>query len=451
MNSTKWTEIEKTAPSDVVAALKRLDAFYDGAAIVDWIAGLYDPEIGGFYYSNSARDTEGYLPDLESTWQHLDNIASSGGWRDINAALPESVREKLLSFAKGMQSPTDGYFYHPQWRQGRENLQNDRYGRDLGWATAIIRNVRLGTEAQYPNYCTPNGVKCKLHSGTDECCFCDTSATDKEETASSRGEHQPDYSSPEAFSAWLLEYERDIKKDSGRAHNLAALMSEIVAHGYGETVLDFYDRIQKELYLEHTELGIEPTGLWQTDTNYRLVWGLWKHMQYYNHTRIGRALDLRYVPYIIKSCVRVLLLPPDGKYRMNDLFNQWVSIGSVITNVRRFYGEDKLSVIYDIVREHAAELVDITIKKITPYRMDDGSFAYQSDGNSMRTIYGVPIAMGVREGDANAVALCTAMYRAIYNCLGYKPVNLIDERDGERFVEKITNATKIIKTKGSEV
>ena len=39
--------------------------------IYKWLAGLWDGEIGGFYYSNSARDTDGYLPDIESTAQAI--------------------------------------------------------------------------------------------------------------------------------------------------------------------------------------------------------------------------------------------------------------------------------------------------------------------------------------------------------------------------------------------
>ena len=45
--------------------------FFDPEKLIRWWAGLYDPEIGGFYYSNSARDNAGFLPDMESTYQIL--------------------------------------------------------------------------------------------------------------------------------------------------------------------------------------------------------------------------------------------------------------------------------------------------------------------------------------------------------------------------------------------
>ena len=63
MNDNKWAELEKLAAPSVVEALKKLHAFYDGRKIAVWAANLYDPATGGFYYSNSARDNEGYAPE----------------------------------------------------------------------------------------------------------------------------------------------------------------------------------------------------------------------------------------------------------------------------------------------------------------------------------------------------------------------------------------------------
>lgn len=443
----KWGKIEESASPEVLAALKRLYEFYDGQGIVRWAAGLYDPDTGGFYYSNSARDTEGYLPDLESTQQLLGVIGGVGAWRNRDAALPEGIKRKICDFVRSTQSENDGYFYHEQWPKGRENLQTDRYGRDMGWATGLLGSLTVDGEKQYPKYCTPNGVKCARHAGTDERCSFPNAAARVVANAKinpSVASH-PDYSSREAFSAWLESYNSDIKVASGRAHNLAALKEEIVQHGYADIVLDHLDRVQAELFEEHMAAGVEPTGLWQTNINYHLVWGLLKYITYYNHPTCGRAIDMKYVPYIVKSCIKVTALAPDGAYRMNDLFNQWNSINWLIQNVRKYHGNDAVNVIYDIVREHAAALIDNSLEKIRPFKMEDGSFAYQSNGMSMRTIYGVPIALGVREGDVNAVACCHAMYQAVFACLGYGYVPLCDETDGEEFVRIISNATPPVK------
>ena len=130
---------------------------------------------------------------------------------------------------------------------------------------------------------------------------------------------------------------------------------------------------------------------------------------------------------------------------MNDLFNQWVSISSVISNVRRHYREAEAEKLHEIVRESAVELVDITLAKITPFKNDDGTVVYRSCGLGLPSIYGTPISKGVREGDANGVSLCCSMYNAVFGGLGYPTVKIMDASDGERFVEILKSKEKSFK------
>ena len=55
---------------EIVLALKDLYSIYS-SDICSWLGSLFDPDIGGFYYSNSAKRTHGFLPDIESTNQVL--------------------------------------------------------------------------------------------------------------------------------------------------------------------------------------------------------------------------------------------------------------------------------------------------------------------------------------------------------------------------------------------
>ena len=50
---------------EIAGAFRDLYSLYP-ASLTDWFASLYDPEIGGFYFSCPARDTEGFLPDAEN-------------------------------------------------------------------------------------------------------------------------------------------------------------------------------------------------------------------------------------------------------------------------------------------------------------------------------------------------------------------------------------------------
>ena len=68
--NSKWSTLKERigAPhgDKIVEAMKELYGVF-GKSIVDWLASLYDPEAGAWYYSRSAQLTEGYLPNAEST------------------------------------------------------------------------------------------------------------------------------------------------------------------------------------------------------------------------------------------------------------------------------------------------------------------------------------------------------------------------------------------------
>ena len=73
--ANNWQRLEEKLTSDVgeelaketVKAFGELYELFEGGA-VDWFANLFDAECGGYYYSNSARDTACFRPDLESTY-----------------------------------------------------------------------------------------------------------------------------------------------------------------------------------------------------------------------------------------------------------------------------------------------------------------------------------------------------------------------------------------------
>ena len=143
---------------DIVDAIKH---YYDSVCtdnVVSWFANLYDPVTGGFYYSNSARNTIGFLPDAESTSQALNFLKSSGMTEDVNRniaeAIPEWMKNQIICFLKSLQDPKTGYFYHPQWTVDSVNSNVSRRSRDMNQATGILE--ALGSA---PTYNAPNGAK----------------------------------------------------------------------------------------------------------------------------------------------------------------------------------------------------------------------------------------------------------------------------------------------------
>ena len=168
--SERWAQLyeklcETVTPAlaeEICMALKEFYTIYKKEA-VNWIGELYDPEYGGFYYSNSARDNtevecEGkiykLLPDLESTTQAFGFIASSHMadkfGKDVTKALPEWMKEQIVPFVKNMQDKENGYFYHPQWGKERTDKWTNRRGRDLTWATRLLEDY-----GESPLYNTP--------------------------------------------------------------------------------------------------------------------------------------------------------------------------------------------------------------------------------------------------------------------------------------------------------
>ena len=472
----RWDSLAQTHGEELASAIHELYNYYDGPKIAAWIANLYDPEIGGFYYSRSARDYVGFLPDLESTSQAL-SILGGMGALNRDTMLPDDIKRKIVEFAREMQSAKDGYFYHPQWPQDISQLATDRYGRDSGNAAGIITSFTFDSDGdgiadkQYPKYCVAGGTKCALHAGTNERCsfpVATSAIVDNINSASSVrttltstvsdavskvatstvkpvvSDH-PDYTSGEAFRAWLEEYNSSIGVDSGHAHNLAAIAPEIAVKGYGDILIQHLKDNQKKLFDEQVAMGEEPTGVWQRDINYRAVWGAFKYMYIFNHSSYNKAIELEYAEYMIRTCLAVIRLEPKQDYAYNDLMNQWSSITYIMSNVQTHYGTDEANKLYAIVREDPVFLIKNTIAKLEPFKMEDGSFCVNVNGTTPTSIYGVPIAMGVSEGSVNSTNIILNIYGLVCSALGCPKFSLCTLEDGWDVVETMTTCEPVQK------
>ena len=106
MNTTldkKWLELENEVErrggdgKELVAAMKELYELWT-PDLYRWVARLWSREEGGFYYSNSARDNEPFLPDIESTLQALGIICRSG--MVDYSELPEDMKDGTKARAR---------------------------------------------------------------------------------------------------------------------------------------------------------------------------------------------------------------------------------------------------------------------------------------------------------------------------------------------------------------
>ena len=151
-----YAEIKDTIGEAALLEMRKLYELFDEKIYI-WLAGLWDRERGAFYYSESARDTHLYLPDIESTAQVLKFLNVSGMLRRTDGEcimrIPEPMRRSIVNFAYSLQDP-DGYFYHEQWGK---NISVSRRGRDLCWAKNILAEAGEATRYPLPTKKTADG------------------------------------------------------------------------------------------------------------------------------------------------------------------------------------------------------------------------------------------------------------------------------------------------------
>ena len=448
-----WQNIKDRAPGELYLALRNFASGFDGTLICEWLANLWDPVSGGFYYSNSARDNDGFLPDIESTNQTLAFLLCNKASADLNKLLPNEIKKRIVDFAINLQCESDGYFYHPQWPQGRENLRADRYGRDLGSAGAILERFTVDRdgdgveEKQFPKVCTPSGIKCKKHYGTDEVCDCLKSEPKKSNlptvTLEGLWAIKPDFSTPETFLEWLKLINKDIKTNPAiSAHIVNSQCAEIFNRCYIDVVLDYLEGVQEEVYREQIENGETPSGFWAYKPGLSLAMSMHKYFEFFNHPKYGRPL--KYYKEAAATAIENLLIDTQGKSGLNDLMNQWISFGHIIRNAQRFCPE-YVETIYEMARARGPELVASAVHNLDYHRLDNGLFAYYC-GKSLSSIYGTPISMGEPEGDVNGHLLMGHYYNSVFCAFGYPSVSLCDESDAEMFrdilIEKLEKPNK---------
>ena len=152
----QWATLEGLLGKEATDATRVLYSLY-GDDMVDWIANLYDPGIGGFYASSGGRDGAEFGPDVQCTVQLLRFIVSSGMVDNVGTKwtefLPQFMQQQMVYFGKSLQDSKSGYFYHPQWGKELTDTKISRRGRDLSWGVTLL--VELGHP---PVYRTPSGI-----------------------------------------------------------------------------------------------------------------------------------------------------------------------------------------------------------------------------------------------------------------------------------------------------
>ena len=405
----RFDEAEAVMGKPAADALRRLYDFY-GKDWLDWIASLYDPATGAFYYANSSRDNDEFLPDVESTCQaHF--IMSFSGLIDAYDgeyvdAYPKAMCENCVEFVRSLQSDVDGYFYHKQWGS---DIIPERRGRDLNQSLSLLRRFR--GKAPYPTAL---------------------------ERLASKGETSERSNMPEHLLSReaMLAYLDKLNLNSAShafGHNLSSQANQIEAAGFKDLVCEYV----------HSRQNPE-TGLWEQTPNYSTLSGV---------VKVGALLHglgdyVHHGDKIVDSAMDVIMSDIETKYII-FVFNPWGGFAEAIRGAEiaeREAAERGETSSYSVrsIREkiyaRLPELIDKTIEKLSRFRKPDGSFSYEPE-RSAPTTQGVPVSRGEYEGDVNGLA-CAMLYplSSIFGVLGIREIKMCNHDDLLAFRAKIEAA-----------
>ena len=394
---------ERYGEEGVKAALE-LRSMYK-REMYEWIASLWDPNIGAFYYATSSRITDGYLPDSESTMQCIGLLRTLGMIGEYDE-LPSGMKKKLGNFAKALQDP-DGYFYHPQWKEmmkANPERYNSRRGRDLGQCCWLVRTI-AGMETTYPDAYT-NIKK-----------YAETSSTDE-------GAMIPEHlRSKEAFIKYLDDL--DINTNSyPKGHRISSQAGQISAAGLRDVCVEYMSSKQNP-----------ENGTWESKVNYASINGVTKMCAAY----IGLGATLPNAEIAFRSCLEVALSDEDGD-GITNVYNPIGTMEQMLKDFEQMGMTRELAQAKQMLYDKGVDLMRITAKKLRPfYKEHEAAFSYCKAG-SCPTSQAVPASLGLPEGDVNATSLSVGTMRRVYDILDLDAGKCMNSNDGKRFFEIIGEA-----------
>ncbi len=484
-------------------AADALRAHYDiyGKEVYLWIGSLYDPGTGGFYFSDSALANEGYLPDVESTAQALGLLANIGIFQKYDNSyykgLPAEMVAQITTFVQGLQSPDDGYFYHPQWGT---SISTSRLSRDLNFATSLLTALRAkpkwnapdGTKGQYG--APPNATAFTLPLSGASVTAAVAAAVDSAEinvyparlqtlenwksyiVCDLNGNSAPDDLTPnkiriDSYSIGneLTAQAKQVLQRDALALSLGELedgdKDGFADGGYVETLIEILNGWQLEyngLWEENLSAGengtvADPEGAPYYDS----INGLMKISSIYNDLGVefpnaGAALDqaVYMINYFNAASDGRPGADLKGKRPENvvDVYNPWIAVHQLFTNLSACGDASTTATLRAELVANAPAMIRTTTAKTLLFKRDDGSFGYNWDGNVYKS-QGANVAVpGMKEGDVNGCTLAVSgVSRNICYALGLKNIPMFYDSDRDALIDLLSSLSPVVKAPIGEI
>ena len=471
----QWKKVEEAFSGlenkdEIVKSLKSLYTIYD-RSMIEWLANLYEPNIcvctqlygedsckgtkycgsSAFYYSNSGRDTLGYLPDVESTTQAMTILSSTGlgGYSVLSAEMREGIGRFVLSL-----QDKSGFFYHPQWGKEFTDGLPARRGRDLNWATGILNNLGLK-----PIYDTPNGIKGSgiLLSSSHPLGRSTVTAVASAVLVSSENDIPAQFMDKESFETYLGGMNL-LTGSYGIGNTISAQISQIIARdeslrkeGADYSLVDILINWLNENMIEEVghwngELN-EATGEITPVTNYFAVNGIMKISSIY--TAVNREF-----PQAEKAALAAAeaITSDDPVKNVVDIYNNWYALNYLFNNISSFSSDTSaITRIRNALLERGPEVITATREKLAVFLKIDGSFSYTPTASSPSS-QGCPVAIaGSNEGDVNATNLANSTKNYMTGVLGYVSPYPFGKAEAYIFKDIINNLKSVVKTDPGKV
>lgn len=416
---------------------------YDPEAIVRWWAGLYDPDLGGFYYANSARDTEGFLPDMESTYQisqHLKELAPYyKGQKNLRLFYGETLSNKIRQFYLDMYDSATGYYYHPQWSREVSNANVMRRTRDKDWAKTMTGWLEpLNTTSTFDVTVQRLASSAKLTKRFSE----------------NENEWGPD--TVPAITAYVNNL-LATQTCENWANTLQTQAKQLIEARLLGTVLDLLEARINSTYGLWTTGRVGNTNVYynlKTTPTEESLFGMltctYKVAMLYQayNGEMDQAEDCRPIPEAMKMVERAIegIKINDPGARVTYRFNPWATLGTIWENLRDCHGRNSSEVNAYLARisTDIVTMLNVTKQCLEPYRHADGSYSFLQSG-SAAVVNGTPVSLGRNEGDVNATNLVLGLAKHICHAVGANTVGVLCHDDGELMLELMENAPSIVK------
>ena len=491
-----WAQLEREAGGGekgkrVADAMRTYYSMFD-EKLVDWLAHLYDKGHGAYYTCTIGRDTEGYLPDVESTVQILRFLDASGMFKHVGGtwkrALPEWMHHQMVYYAKSLQDE-NGFFYYSSWAKETADELISRRARDLGWCTGIITDL-----SEKPMYDAPNGTK---GGGTDPNEYWASLNTEelppegakalyeercKERAAMSREAAEAAIARSNSSTAYLKSHTAFVNYLDERL--IPGMKSN--PYFYGNEVGETYQQVREwtktlgkyeykeedgeryrvfdgmtlsDILIHELDEGINPsTGLWgevtpqrPTGKEFLFTNGFMKGMAAYNGLKY--PYPAKYLKTVANTLMDSLLGDEPSTGNVCEVYNTWVSVCRLRENLQ--YVSDKaaadevMKTINDILIEKAPEAILNSFEKIKGYKTQDGGMSHNYYLGTPEH-QGMPISTVNREKvadvDATSIA-CSGLTNNMFSALGLTKVPIFMTADYMRYINILEILKPVVKTK----